>query len=120
MSTAIDDFTCQAVLGVSVPPGSYDDVFTGAAVDLLAGDGRGFAVLQADGLTGGASVAGQIEESDDGTTWAAITGAAFPTVTANGAYAVGFARSRRYVRCALGVVVGANVCVTVGQQRKVV
>jgi hypothetical protein len=92
-------------------------------VDLLAGDGNAFATLFTGTVAGGTTVGGKVQESDNGTSgWADVSGATFANVTAsNGAQAVTFARTKRYVRCVVTLTGGspsAAVCAAVGQQKK--
>src|SRR3954453_20856539 len=101
MSTALHDFPSQIQVAASLAPGSYVDNQNGTAVDLIAADGRGFAVLFAGSVAGGTTAAAKLQDSADGTTWADITGAAFTNVTAGPAVqTLAFDRARRYVRAA--------------------
>jgi hypothetical protein len=123
MSTSLQDFARQAILNVGVTPRTATANFNGATGDLLAGDGRCFAVQQV-GTLGGTSptLAGKIQESADGTTWTDVADAVFTTVTANdNVQAVTFDRTQRYVRYA-GTVTGTSptipVAVIISEQRK--
>ena len=123
MSTKLHDFARQAILNVGLTPRTATATVTGPTGDLIAGDGRCFAVQQVGNLTGtGASITGKIQESADGTTWADIAGAAFAAVTgADTVLAVTFDRTQRYVRY-VGTVAGTSpsipVAVIISEQRK--
>ncbi len=124
MSTKLHDLGTQAVLGVSVPPAVVTTSQNGSAVDLLAADGSGFAVLLTGTVAGGTTVGGKVQESADGTTWTDITGATFPNTTvSNTAKAITFTRTARYARCVVTLSGGspsAGVCAAVGEQQKAV
>jgi hypothetical protein len=123
MSTQLHDFARQAVLGVGLTPRTATATVTGPIGDLIAGDGRCFAVQQVGALTGsGASIAGKIQESADASTWSDVADAAFTTVTtADNVQAVTFSRTQRYVRY-VGTVAGSSpsipVAVIISEQRK--
>src|SRR5437588_13105379 len=99
MSTKLHDFARQAILSVGLTPRTATATVTGPGGDLIAGDGRCFAVQQVGALTGsGASLAGKIQESPDGVTWSDVTDGAFATVTtADNVQAITFSRTQRYV-----------------------
>ena len=84
MSTKLHDLARQAVLGVGLTPRTATGNVNGPPGDLLAGDGRCFAIQQV-GTVGGTAptLAGKIQESADGTTWSDIPGATFTTVSTN-------------------------------------
>ena len=123
MSTKLHDFAHQAILGSGLTPRTATATVTGPAIDLLAGDGRCFAVQQVGSLTGsGASITGKVQESADGTTWADVAGATFTAViSADNAQAITFDRTQRYVRY-VGTVAGSSpsipVAVLISEQRK--
>src|SRR5262245_40646955 len=109
MSTKIQDFANQAILGVGVPPQTASATVNGTGGDLLAGDGRCFA-LQQVGTVGGTSptLDGKVQESGDNSTWTDIPGATFATVTASNNYqAITFERTRRFVRY-VGTIAGTS------------
>lgn len=122
MSTAINDLSASAVCLPAVGPGTYSESATGGAVDLIAGDGAGFAVLAVGTLVEDTAVGGSLEESDDGDTWTEVAGAAFPEVTAaNAVPVIAFRRTARYVRANLtvdGPDPEADAAILVGQQKK--
>ena len=123
MSTSLHDFARQAVLNVGVTPRTITGNLNGATGDLIAGDGRCFAVQQVGTITGtGVSLAGKVQESADGTTWADVADAVFATVTTNdNVQAVTFSRTQRYVRY-VGTVAGTSpgvpLAVIISEQRK--
>src|SRR3954464_6438219 len=110
MSTKIQYFANQAILGVGAAPQPATSTVTGASGDLLAGDGRCFAVQQVGAVSGTApTLDGKIQESSDGSTnWTDITGATLTQVTATGNYqAITFDRSKRYIRY-VGTIAGTT------------
>jgi hypothetical protein len=123
MSTKLHDLARQAVLSVGLTPRTVTANINGPTGDLLAGDGRCFAIQQV-GTVGGTSptLAGKIQESADGTTWTDVANAVFTTVTATGNYqAVTFERTQRYLRY-VGTVGGTSpsfaLAVVISQQKK--
>lgn len=123
MSTKLHDFARNALLNVGLTPRTATTTVTGSSGDLIAGDGRCFAVQQVGALTGtGASLAGKVQESADGSSWTDIADAVFATVTtADNVQAVTFSRTQRYVRY-LGTVAGSSpsipLAVIISEQRK--
>ena len=123
MSTKLHDFAHQAILNVGLTPRTLTASVNGPSGDLLAGDGRCFAVQTVGTLAGTSpSLAGKIQESADGSTWADVSGATFTTVTANdNVQAITFDRTQRYVRY-VGTVAGTSpsvpVAVIISEQRK--
>ena len=90
---------------------------------MITGDGRCFAI-QTVGSLGGTSptLAGKIQESADGSSWADISGATFTTVTSSdNVQAITFDRTLRYVRY-VGTVTGTSpqipVAVVISEQKK--
>jgi hypothetical protein len=124
MSTKVHDFAAQVQYVASIAPGEYTASETGATVDLIGADGRGFAALHVGGVAGGTTVAARLEHSADGSTWAVVTGASFPDVTAGPAtYVLGFDRADRYVRAVADLSGGspsADLCIAIGQQKKTI
>lgn len=124
MSTRTDDFAATAALGSSLAPSQLTASANGAAVDLLSADGPCFAIQQVGAVTGELSLAGRIEESANGSSWSAISGATFATVTdASDVQAITFHRSARYVRWAAtisGDTPTAQVAVVIGEQKKTI
>jgi hypothetical protein len=124
MSTKIQDFANQVILGVGAAPQTATSTVTGSSGDLLAGDGRCFALQQVGAVSGTApTLDGKIQESSDGSTnWTDITGATFTQVTATGNYqAITFDRSKRYVRY-VGTIAGTTpsfaLAVVLSEQKK--
>ena len=124
MSTKLQDIPHQAILGGGLTPRTATTTVTGTAVDLLAGDGRCFAIQQVGTVTGTApSLAGKIQESADGSTnWTDIAGATFGTVsTTDSVVAIAFDRTLRYVRY-IGTITGTSpsfpLAVVVSEQKK--
>src|ERR1700704_2664603 len=109
MSTKIQDFANQAILGVGAAPQTATSTVTGSSGDLLAGDGRCFAVQQVGAVSGTApTLDGKIQESSDGSTWTDISGATFTQVTAStSTQAITFDRAKRYVRY-IGTIGGSS------------
>jgi hypothetical protein len=124
MSTKLQDLPHQAILGGGLTPRTATTTVNGSAVDLLAGDGRCFAIQQVGTVTGTApTLAGKFQESADGSTgWADIAGATFTTVsTTDNVQAIAFDRTLRYVRY-VGTVSGTSpsfpLAVIVSEQKK--
>jgi hypothetical protein len=122
MSTFLHDLRNAAVVAAAIPPAVITDTTTGAAVDLAAADGPCFAVQQVGALAADCVLSGTLEESADGTTWAAISDGAFtPVAAADAAETIPFTRSARYVRWSGtpdGGVPSAAVAVLIVQQKK--
>src|SRR5438128_1060573 len=123
MSTKIQDFANQVILGVGAAPQTATSTVTGTGGDLLAGDGRCFALQQVGTVSGTTpTLDGKIQESSDNSTWTDIAGATFPQVTATGNYqAITFDRTKRYVRY-LGTIAGTTpsfaLAVVISEQKK--
>ncbi len=99
MSTCINDLPSAAVLAGVIQPASISDPGETAAVELAAGNGVGFAVLQVNSVTPATTFTVTIEESNDQSTWATVSGGAFAAVTTGDqVQAVRYRRSRRYLR----------------------
>ena len=123
MPTSFQDVPAAAVIKAGFPPDQMGATAVGPAVELPDADLPCFAV-QAVGLADGfTALDGRLQESADGTTWADIPAAAFPTVTAANTVAVlRFAANRRFVRwvaAAAGDEPAIVVAVVIGQQKKV-
>jgi hypothetical protein len=123
MSTKLHDLAHQAILGVGLLPRTLTGNINGSGGDLITGDGRCFAI-QSVGAMGGTSptLAGKIQESADGSTWADISGATFTTVTiSDNVQAITFDRTLRYVRY-VGTVTGTSptipISVVISEQKK--
>ena len=123
MSTKLQDLANQAILGVGVAPQTATATVTGSGGDLLAGDGRCFAVQQVGTVSGTApTLDGKIQESSDNSTWTDISGATFTQVTAStNTQAITFDRTKRYVRY-LGTIAGTTpsfaLAVVISEQKK--
>jgi hypothetical protein len=124
MSTKLHDVQHEALLGASPYPASVNDTNNGDTVDLIEADGRCFCV-QLIGTVGGTSpsLTGKVQESDDGTTWSDVSGAAFTAVTAsNSLQVLSFTRTKRYVRH-FRTVAGTSptfvLGVVIGEQKKI-
>ena len=122
MSTHIDDLRSSSSLASGVFPTTVSISALGPTVDLADGDGACFAVQQIGDAPGDGSIVGRIEQSDDGTTWSAIAGAAF--VQVEGGYdlqIIRFLRAARYLRWA-ATISGSSpefaVCALIGSQKK--
>jgi hypothetical protein len=124
MSTKLHDLPHNTALGQGLTPRTLSNSVNAAAIDLITGDCRCFAV-QMVGTVGGTtpSLAGKIQESADGSTgWADISGATFAAVTASdNLQSISFDRTQRYVRY-VGTVAGTTptipAAVLIGQQKK--
>jgi hypothetical protein len=122
MSTHIGDFAAAVAVMQTVAPSVQTAQFNGDPVDLASADGDCFAIQQIGAFTDGPTWTGRIEESADGTSWSAISGAAFDPVTASGdTQVIRFARTARYLRYAVtitGSSPSADIAVLIGQQKK--
>src|SRR2546429_1701362 len=100
MSTKIQDFANQAILGIGAAPQTATGNVTGTSGDLLAGEGRCFALQQVGAVSGTSpTLDGKIQESSDNTSWSDISGATFTQVTAStNNQAITFDRTKRYLR----------------------
>jgi hypothetical protein len=123
MSTKLHDVPNQAALTMLLEPQTITGSTNSAGADLLACDGRCFAVLQVGEVTGTSpSLAGKLQESADDSAWSDIPGASFTAVTeSDGVQAIAFDRGQRYVRF-VGTVTGTSpsflLAVLLGQQKK--
>jgi hypothetical protein len=124
MSTKLHDVANTAVLGQSLTPRTITVTTNGAAIDLLTGDGRCFAVQMVGTVSGSSpTLAGKIQESAGGSTnWSDISGATFTTVTASdNLQSITFDRSLRYVRY-VATVGGSSpsfpIAALIGEQKK--
>ena len=122
MSTHINDFASAVAVHTSVVPATYTAALNGNAADLIAADGACFAVQQIGAFTEGPTWTGRIEQSADGTSWSAISGATFVAVTAGpDTQVIRFTRTARYVRYAASVTGGSPslaLAVLIGEGRK--
>src|SRR4051794_28693188 len=101
MATHINDLVASTVLGAILTPQTIDaESPVGDGFDLGPGDGPCFAVQMVGGIATLSALTGRLEESDDLTTWSAISGAAFSPASEPGVQVIRFTRSRRYVRWA--------------------
>jgi hypothetical protein len=122
-STHIHDLATAAVVADGLAPSTRTANTNGPTVDLLAGDGSCFAVQQVGTVSGTSpSLAGRIEQSADGTSWSAISGATFAAVTeSDDLQVIRFTRTARYVRWAAditGTSPSFTLGVLIGQQKK--
>jgi hypothetical protein len=124
MSTRTNDLASAALVRASLAPSQLTASANGSAVDLVAADGPCFAAQQVGAVTGELSLAGRIEESANGTSWAAIPGATFATVTDGSDFqTITFHRTARFVRWAAtvsGTTPTAQVAVVIGSQKKTI
>jgi hypothetical protein len=123
MSTKIQDFQNEAIVGASPYPASVSDTNNGDTVDLVDADNRCFAIQFIGAVVGTTpSLIGKIQESTDGTTWTDISGATFNAVTAsNSLQVITFDRTKRYVRhyrTTSGTSPTFVLGVVIGEQRK--
>ena len=122
MSTHINDLAAAVAVHQAVFPSTQAGAFNGAAVDLISSDGPCFAVQQVGSFDEGPTWTGSIEQSADGTSWSAVSGASFTPVTVgNNTQVIRFTRTARYVRY-VGAVSGGvpdlALAVLIGEQRK--
>src|SRR6478735_500967 len=122
MSTALHDLASAAFVAAGLYPDTKTAPVDGPTIDMIAADGPCFAIQQVGAIVGDTTVAGRIEESADGTTWTAISGATFSDVTAsNNLQVIRFTRAERYVRFAAditGATPSAVIAVVIGEQEK--
>src|SRR5262245_43542995 len=123
MSTKLHDVANQMILGLGLAPQTVTSSTNGPGGDLLAGDGRCFAIQQV-GAAGGPppTLDGKIQESSDNSAWTDIGGATFTQVTSSSNYqALTFDRTKRYVRY-VGTVAGSSpsfaLAVVISEQKK--
>ncbi len=123
MSTKLQDVANQAVLGVGLSPRITTNSLSSQGGDLLAGDGRCFAI-QLVGTVAGTSptLDGKIQESSDNSNWTDIAGAVFHEVsTSDNTQAITFDRSKRDVRY-VGTIAGGSpsfaLAVVISEQKK--
>ncbi|HZT82960.1 MAG TPA: hypothetical protein VFA26_22210 [Gemmataceae bacterium] len=123
MSTKLHDVASQAILGVGAPPQTATGTVTGTGGDMLAGDGRCFAIQQVGAVSGTSpTLDGKVQESSDNSTWTDVAGAAFAQVTASNNYqAITFDRTKRYLRY-VGTIGGTSpsfaLAVVISEQKK--
>lgn len=121
MSTALNDVGSAALVAAGQYPDTKTSSPTGAAIDMLAADGPCFAVQIVGDFTGDA-LAGRIEQSSDGSSWSAITGATFADVTGgDNVQVISFVRTARYVRYAAtltGSSPSVKIAAVIGEQKK--
>jgi hypothetical protein len=123
MSTKLQDFPNNAIIGAGVTPRTATANVTGATGDFIGGDGRCTAIQQAGTLTGTSpSLAGKIQESSDQTNWTDVTGATFTAVTtSDNVQAISFDRTKRYLRY-IGTITGTSpnipLAVVITEQKK--
>ncbi|MBM3982983.1 MAG: hypothetical protein FJ304_22465 [Planctomycetes bacterium] len=119
MSTHINDLASAGSVQSAVYPNTYGSAFNGSTLDMISSDGPCFAVQHVGAFEESNTWTGRVEQSADGSSWSAISGAAFAAVTAaNNVQVIRFERTARYVRYAasltgstaelgLAVVIGA-------------
>ena len=124
MSTHINDLRSAAALATGVYPSTIGASANGPSVDLGAvnGDGPCFAIQHIGALEEDGSLDGRIEQSADGSSWSAITGATFTQVDASSnLQTIRFTRSQRYVRWAATIAGSSplfSISVLIGSQKK--
>jgi len=121
MSTALNDVASSAFLATGLAPATQSGSVNGSTIDMITADGPCFAVQQVGSFSGD-SLAGHIEESANGSSWAAIDGAAFAEVTAgSNLQVIQFVRTARYVRYAASIAgdtPSIAMAVLIGEQKK--
>jgi hypothetical protein len=119
MSTILNDLASAANLKQTFSPQTYDQNVDGQPVDLVASDGRAFAVLLLGPFGGGTTLAAKLQESSDQITFVDVPNGAFATfATGSNTHLLGFTRTRRYVRMRFDISGSADACAAIGQQRK--
>jgi hypothetical protein len=122
MSTALHDVPSAAFIAAGLYPDTKTSSPTGPTIDMISADGPCFAIQQVGDVVADTMLAGRIEESPDGITWTAISGAAFTVVDAdNDLQVIRFTRTERYVRYAAdltGATPSAVIAVVIGEQQK--
>lgn len=126
MSTALHDVASNALVGQGTAPATSTSTVTGAAVDMIRGDGRCFAIQTVGTVSGTTpTLDGKIQESADGSTgWTDVTGATFTQVTAStNLQVISFTRTKRFLRY-VGTIAGTTpsfaLAVVLGEQLKTV
>ena len=122
MSTHIDDLRSSVSMAAGVYPTTISMSAQGPTVDLAAGDSSCFAIQEVGDAPGDGTLDGRIEQSSNGSSWAAISGAAFAQLVAgNDIQVIRFQRTAKYVRWA-ATVAGSSpaftVSVLIGSQKK--
>ena len=123
MSTKLQDFANEAILGIGLAPQTITATTNGNSGDMVNGDGLCFALQQVGTVTGTSpTLAGKIQESTDGSTWTDVAGATFATVTAStNNQCIAFERTKRFLRY-VGTVGGTTpnfaIAVVISQQKK--
>ena len=121
MSAVLHDLPSNASLASLIAPTAATASANGSAVAALAGDGQEFALVQIGTPSSGAAITVSIEESNDQSSWTAISGATTGLKSAAATVALAYTRSQSYVRARL-VVAGSSpsvpVAVAIGQQKK--
>jgi hypothetical protein len=122
MSTALHDVASAAFVAAGLYPDTQTASPTGPTIDMISADGQCFAIQQVGDISAGGTLSGHIEESADGTTWTAISGAVFDDATSDDAVQlIRFMRSQRYVRYAAtlaGSTPSVVIAVLIGEQKK--
>ncbi len=121
MSAFLHDLPSNASFASLIAPTAATANATGTGVASLAGEGQEFALVQIGTPSSGATITVSIEESNDQSTWTAISGATTGAKSAAATLALTYTRSQSYVR-ARTVVTGSSpsipVAVAIGQQKK--
>jgi len=121
MSTHINDLRA-AVLAAGQYPTTLSGSANGSSVDLGDGDGPCFAIQHVGDLDDEGTLDGHIEQSANGSSWSAISGAAFnQVVAANNLQLIRFTRTMRYLRWVATIAGGSpvyTVGVVIGSQKK--
>jgi hypothetical protein len=122
MSSHVQDFPASSAVIAGYYPYPITTTTTGPSVNLATGDGPCFAIQVVGDTPGDGTLDGHVEQSNDGTTWSAIGGAAFAQVPGpDNLQVIRFTRSAKFVRW-VGTLAGADpqftVVVLFGQQKK--
>ena len=109
MSSWWKDLKNSIVGGISLRPAARTSTGNGSGVDLLTGDGGSCAIIQAGTITDGTHTV-TVEESNDNSTYTAVSGAdskALAAADSDTVTLLNFTRTKRYVR-AVTTVAGAT------------
>lgn len=121
MAGFLRDYANNQLMQVGIVVREVTTTTTGAAVDMISGDGRCNCIIQVSTISGDASksITIQIQESTaSGSGMANITGAAL-TVSATGITAFSFDRTKQYLQAVVTTVATtSNIAVQLHETRK--
>ena len=100
MASYLRDITGNALYKEGVAVSTTSTTVTGSSQDFHTGDGLATAIIQVSALSSAATLTVYVEQSTDGTTFAALTNL---PVTATGVTSFTFQRDRQYLRSYSGI-----------------